>query len=153
MGTIAALTTVSHPLPGPVPAAYVWVMSKDTSVLYNGDCPVCSFEMTRYAAYSKETGLPIRFDDLNKVDLACYGIDADTAAQRLHVLHDGRVLSSIDAFVVLWQQMPRYRWLARLVTVPGLRQIADVLYDRVVAPIIYRRHVRRQQRAALQNAG
>ncbi|MEO1365094.1 MAG: DUF393 domain-containing protein, partial [Pseudomonadota bacterium] len=92
-------------------------MSNETRVLYNADCPVCNFEITHYADYSAREGLPIRFDDLNSDALAQWNLDADTAARRLYVLKDGALHSGIPAFVLLWQEMPRYRWLARLVSV------------------------------------
>ena len=119
-----------------------------TAVLYNADCPVCSFEIDHYAAYATREGLPIRFDDLNSVARAAWGIDADTAARRLYVLHNGKLTSGISAFLVLWQQMPRYRWLARIVALPGIRQLAEALYDHVLAPLIYRWHLRRQRKRA-----
>ena len=122
-------------------------MSNETRVLYNADCPVCNFEITHYANYSAREGLPIRFDDLNSDALAQWDLDADTAARRLYVLKDGALYSGIPAFVLLWQEMPRYRWLARLVSVPGVHWVACLTYDYVLAPLIYRWHLRRQRRA------
>jgi predicted DCC family thiol-disulfide oxidoreductase YuxK len=119
-----------------------------TSVLYNADCPVCSFEIGHYARYCGDMGLPVRFDDLNSAARERWGIDADTAARRLYVLHEGELTSGIPAFLVLWAQMPRYRWLARVVGLPGIRQVASLSYDHVLAPVIYRWHLRRQRRIA-----
>ena len=118
----------------------------ETSVLFNANCPVCNFEIGHYARYCRDAGLPIRFDDLNTDARAAWGIDADTAARRLYVLHQGQLTSGIPAFLVLWARMPRYRWLARIVGLPGIRQIASGLYDLVLAPAIYRWHLRRLRR-------
>ena len=115
----------------------------DTKVLYNDQCPVCSFEINHYVAYARKEGLPIRFDDLNGPALSDWGIDADTAARRLYVEHEGELLGGVPGFIVLWQQMPRYRWLARVVALPGIRQIASLAYDWVLAPAIYRWHLAR----------
>ena len=79
--------------------------TEDTSVLYNGECPVCRFEIDHYAEYSRDNGLPIRFDDLNSDALAGWGVSADDAAKRLHVRKNGQVYSGIPAFVLLWQDM------------------------------------------------
>ncbi|HEY9020082.1 MAG: thiol-disulfide oxidoreductase DCC family protein [Paracoccaceae bacterium] len=119
----------------------------DTRVLYNHACPVCRAEITHYADYAGREGLAIGFDDLNRVDLGKWGVTADQAARRLHVVHEGRVLSGIPAFITLWQQMPRYRWLARIVALPGIRQAATLVYDHILAPLLYRSHLRRQRRA------
>jgi predicted DCC family thiol-disulfide oxidoreductase YuxK len=117
-----------------------------TSVLYNATCPVCNFEIQHYARYAGENGLPIRFDDLNSDAREGWGLDADTAARRLYVLHEGKLTSGIPAFLVLWEQMPRYRFLAQVVGFPGIKQVASVVYDHVLAPLIYRWHQRRLRR-------
>jgi predicted DCC family thiol-disulfide oxidoreductase YuxK len=117
--------------------------SPKTSVLFNANCPVCNFEIQHYALYADRTGLPIRFDDLNSDARLRWGLDADTAAKRLYVLHEGTLTSGIPAFLVLWAQMPRYRWLAGVVGLPGISQVAGAAYDFVLAPAIYRWHLRR----------
>ena len=58
------------------------------------------------------------------------------------MLHDGKLTSGIAAFLVLWAQMPGYRLLGRIVGLPGIRHIATLAYDHVVAPAIYRWHLR-----------
>ncbi|MEO0390529.1 MAG: DUF393 domain-containing protein [Pseudomonadota bacterium] len=119
-------------------------MERDsTDVLYNADCPVCRFEIDHYADYTARTALPIRFDDLNSEDMAQWDIDPDDAARRLHVRKDGQVYAGIPAFLVLWSDMPRYRWLARLIGLPVIRQVASAVYDYVLAPALYAWHRRR----------
>tara|TARA_R110002126_G_scaffold10390_1_gene47341 strand:+ start:627 stop:1019 length:393 start_codon:yes stop_codon:yes gene_type:complete len=120
----------------------------DASVLYNGECPVCRFEIDHYAEYSRDNGLPIRFDDLNSDALAGWGVSADDAAKRLHVRKNGQVYSGIPAFILLWQDMPRFRWLARVVSWPVVQPVTEVLYDRVLAPVLYRWHLARERKAA-----
>ena len=119
-----------------------------TSVLYNANCPVCNFEIQHYAQYADANHLPIRFDDLNSEARAQWGLDADTAARRLYVLHDNTLTSGIPAFLVLWAQMPKYRWLGRIVGLQGIKQVASALYDFVLAPVIYRWHLRRLRKRA-----
>jgi len=141
--TIALTTEV--PAGFCVVLAYSFFMEKNakTSVLYNATCPVCSFEIERYARYAGANDLAIRFDDLNSDARERWALDADTAARRLYVLHDSTLTSGIPAFLVLWTQMPRYRWLATVVGFPGIRQVASLAYDHVLAPAIYRWHLRR----------
>ncbi len=126
---------------------YICIMTEDTRVLYNADCPVCSFEIDHYAKYSEGRALPIRFEDLNCIDMTDWGLSRDKAARRLYVLRGGQMYSGIPAFIVLWQDMPRYRWLARIVSLPGLHWLASKAYDHVLAPLIYQWHLRRQAAA------
>ena len=116
-----------------------------TKVLYNDQCPVCSFEINHYKGYAERCALPIRFDDLN-TEAARWSMDADVAAQRLYVEKDGQLLSGMPAFRVLWAEMPRYRWLARVTGWPVIRPLSEFTYDRVLAPLIYRWHKKRQTR-------
>ncbi len=117
-----------------------------TTVLYNAECPVCNFEISHYAKYSEGQDLPIRFDDLNTDARLAWGLSEDEAARRLYVLHNGALTSGIPAFLILWAQMPKYQWLALVVSWPGIRQIATVAYDYVLAPGIYRWHLARKRR-------
>lgn len=121
-----------------------------TRALYNGECPVCSTEMDAYAAYAGAHALPIAFDDLTRSDLDAWGVSEDEAARLLHVWHDGRLHAGFDAFLVLWEQMPRYRWLARIGRVPGLYGLLSWGYSNVAARLIYARHKRRKARAVAQ---
>jgi len=119
-------------------------MSGETTVIYNADCPVCAREIAHYRAYSDAQGLAIRYAGLEQADR--WGLTPDRAARRLHVIRDGRLFAGVEAFIVLWQAMPRFRWLARLVALPGLRQAAGLLYDGVLAPVLYALHRRRVRR-------
>lgn len=116
----------------------------DTRALYNGDCPICDAEMCHYADYARGQGLPIAFDDLTRTDLSDWGVTEDAATRLLHVLHKGQLHVGFDAFLVLWDQLPRYRWAARLCRTPGLYQVLDWGYEHIVARYIYRRHLRRK---------
>ncbi len=118
----------------------------DLRVLYNARCPVCRAEIDHYAAHAAARELPIRFDDLNGPDISLWGVSPDAAARRLHVLHGGQVVAGVEAFRLLWDAMPGYRWLARVTGWPGIRQVVGLIYDRVAAPLLYRAHLRRSAR-------
>ena len=120
----------------------------DTSVLFNAECPVCNFEISHYADYAQKNALEIRFDDLNSCDLQRWNLTADQAARRLYVAHEGSLVSGIPAFRVLWREMPKYKWLARVTGWPVVLPLSEALYDHVLAPVIYRWHIRRQARKA-----
>lgn len=120
-----------------------------TQVIYNEDCPVCRYEVGHYRSYSNKRDLPIKFRDLNETPLDQWGVSKDDAAKRLHVIKNGKVYSGIPAFVILWQDMPRFRWLARLVDLPVIRQMCILVYDLILAPVLYGMHKRRLQKSAV----
>lgn len=120
-----------------------------TRALYNGACPVCDKEMCHYAGYVSEHALPIAFDDLNQTDLTKWGVTEDEATRLLHVQHGGALYVGFDAFLVLWEQMPRYRIFARLGRLPVIYHVCAWGYANIVARIIYLQHKRRQRRGAV----
>ena len=123
-----------------------------TRALYNADCPICDAEMFSYEAYSQKKELPIAFEDLNIVDLSEWGVTEDEATRLLHVIHEGQLYAGTKAFLILWEQMPRYRLLAKIGRLPVIYQIADVLYVHVAARIIYNRHLRRKARGLIRRS-
>jgi predicted DCC family thiol-disulfide oxidoreductase YuxK len=64
----------------------------DVHILYNGSCPICRAEIHHYRDKAIANGAPLRFDDLNAVDLGTWTMTDDQAARRLHAKRpDGRI--------------------------------------------------------------
>ena len=123
-------------------------MSEKTEVLYNASCPVCSREVNQYARLSAKAALPITYYDLEDADkLADWGLDKEEAAKRFHLRKNGQMYSGIDAFIVLWREIPQTRWLAWLINLPGIHFAACTTYDWVLAPALYKFHKKRQRQA------
>ena len=120
-------------------------MRDETEVLYNASCPICSREVDHYARLSEKQALPIRYDDCtDPAKLSDWGITPEDAAKRFHVRKGGKTYAGIPAFIVLWQDIPQTRWLARLVSLPGINSLANLVYDHIAAPLLYWLHRRRQ---------
>jgi predicted DCC family thiol-disulfide oxidoreductase YuxK len=124
---------------------------RDTlTVCYNGACPVCRAEIDHYRTLTKPADQLIY---RNVAAAPAEDLDprlkGDTGFRRLHALTaDGRLFAGIDAFIAVWERLPRYRWLARLARRGPVRRIAGFLYERAAAPLLFRLHQRRQRSAA-----
>ncbi len=113
-------------------------------ILYNERCPVCRAEIGHYRARAETARAPLRFEDLHSADLDGWRMTPDQAMRRMHAkLPDGRVVSGVEAFALIWERLPGYRWLARVVRLPFIRGLAGFAYNRIAAPWLYRRHLRR----------
>ena len=114
-----------------------------TRVLFNEDCPICNAEICHYRKYAEINGIELHFDELGETDLSLYGVSKDQGAKRLHVISDGKVIHGLPAFQKLWTQMPRYKFLAVMTSFPIIREISGLIYDKILAPILYKSHLKR----------
>lgn len=117
----------------------------ETRILYNAECPICSREIRHYARLSDEADLALTFEPLTD-GAADWGITPDMAARRLHAKRGDLLLVGVPAFIAVWEEIPRYRWLARLVMLPMIRPIATVVYNWIIAPGLYGLHRWRTRR-------
>jgi predicted DCC family thiol-disulfide oxidoreductase YuxK len=116
-----------------------------TRILYNDRCPICRAEIAHYRRRAEAAAAPLVFEDLNRADLGDWQLTPDQAKRRMHAaLPDGRIVSGVPAFAAIWTVLPGMGWLARIAMAPGLRKVADLLYNRVAAPWLYHRQRRRE---------
>lgn len=112
------------------------------TALYHGACPICGTEINHYRRYCAERGIDVGWTDISDgtdgTALSEIDLDREDAKKRMTVIGaDGVVHRGVDAFIVLWAHMPRYRWLSRLVALPGLHWLADKVYEGLLAPMLY----------------
>jgi predicted DCC family thiol-disulfide oxidoreductase YuxK len=97
-------------------------------VLYDGACPLCRREIGVYRGLQPTT--PVSFVDVS--DTAQPLPPGTTRAQlmaRFHVLGaNGRLFSGAQAFLALWAALPRWRWLARVGSLPGAVFLMERVY-------------------------
>ena len=122
-----------------------------TTVLFNGNCKICNKEICVYQSYGAGRGLPIDFKDINAIDLAPFGLTRNETARQLHVIKNYEIFKGVNAFVVLWNEMPRYRFLAKIFSLPGVIGVAQFFYYHIIARYLYERDIKRlkKQRSIL----
>ncbi|MEM6499905.1 MAG: DUF393 domain-containing protein [Pseudomonadota bacterium] len=105
-----------------------------STVYFDGSCPLCTAEISHYA--SQRGSDDLKFVDVSKAD-AELGTDlsAKDAMSRFHVrLPDGQLISGARAFVVVWQTLPSWRWMARIARLPGIVSMLELAY-RIFLPV------------------
>jgi predicted DCC family thiol-disulfide oxidoreductase YuxK len=109
-------------------------------VFYDGDCALCRREIAHYRRTDGSAHL--RWVDAASQPeiLARYGLTRERAMAELHVLDGGNHWQrGVDAFLVIWNHLPAYRWLARTVTTLGLRRPLAFAYRHFAAWRLRRR--------------
>jgi predicted DCC family thiol-disulfide oxidoreductase YuxK len=98
-------------------------------VFYDGGCPLCRREIAHYQRIDREHR--IQWTDIQQEPetLQVNGLSWEQAMQRMHVRDsDGHMVSGADAFAALWRHIPRYRFLAALVSLPGIHWTTEQVY-------------------------
>ena len=90
-----------------------------TTVYFDGSCSLCRSEIGFYRRVDQDRALC--FVDVSEASaIPPNGVSRDHAMKRFHVRAcDGSVLSGAAAFVEVWTCLPRWRWAARVASLPG----------------------------------
>lgn len=119
----------------------------ELTVYFNGACNICAPEVALYRRRTQAHGRTnVSYCDISSAEMptgAPDGTSRDDMLARLHIRKNDIWYSGVDAFIHLWAEVPGFNWLSHLVALPPVRAIAVPVYDHVLAPWLYRRHVRR----------
>ena len=99
------------------------------TVFYDGKCGLCSKEINHYRKIAP-AGIFLWQDiTVSAEDLRKEGISLSEGLKLLHAKNsEGQMHVGVDAFILIWRQLKRWRVLAALVGMPIIRQIAHVAY-------------------------
>jgi predicted DCC family thiol-disulfide oxidoreductase YuxK len=100
------------------------------TVFYDGLCVLCSREIDHYRNQMGADAL--RFVDITNVqfDAQREGVDPFLVHKVMHAkTADGQLRTEVDAFIAIWEQLPRYHFAARLASHAWLRPILDLGYQ------------------------
>jgi predicted DCC family thiol-disulfide oxidoreductase YuxK len=104
------------------------------TVFFDGSCPLCTAEIDLYRQDDNDRVLDL-VDVSAPNALLPAGLDRSVARARFHVQsRDGILLSGAAAFAEIWRNLPRWRHLGRIATLPGVPSILEACY-RAFLPI------------------
>lgn len=103
-------------------------------VFFDGACPLCRREIAHYRRIDRARRLCWVDAASEPGALARHELSLEDAMAELHVLDTaGRWQRGVDAFLVIWNHLPAYRWLAKIVTALGLRRPLGSAYRHFAA--------------------
>jgi predicted DCC family thiol-disulfide oxidoreductase YuxK len=91
-----------------------------STVYYDGSCSLCRAEIGYYGRQDVSGALCFVDVSLGTVPMPASLTQPD-AMRRFHAVSgDGILVSGAAAFVEVWRQLPRWRWLAEVASWPGV---------------------------------
>ena len=100
-------------------------------IFYDGKCGLCSREINYYkkiAQSDKFRWLDIATDP---TPLKPLKISQADGLRRLHGLDsEGHLHVGVDAFLLIWRELPYWCFLSMIVRLPGIRHFAQLVYNR-----------------------
>ena len=104
-------------------------------VYYNESCNICRAEINHYKKQNIEE---IDWVDITNNDVAEKETlkDDKTLLRRLHVKKDGKIFSGAEAFLLVWKNIPKYKFLYNFFKLPVIFQIFSIGYE-IIAFFLY----------------
>ena len=104
-------------------------------VYFNNSCNICRSEIN---LYKKEKIEEIDWIDITNNELAEKETNKDDKQllRRLHVKDNDKVLEGAEAFLYVWQRIPKYRFLYKFFKLPIIFTIFNYGYE-IVAYFLY----------------
>ena len=98
-------------------------------VFYDGKCSLCSNEINYYRRIAPSGIFDWQDITLLNSNFIKTGIKTSDALKMLHVIDNKNILHiGVDAFIVIWNNLSYWRIIARVVSMPIIRQIANITY-------------------------
>ena len=98
-----------------------------TKVYYNESCSICRFEINHYKKFEEKIGWVDVTNNKSAVNETKK--QPKELIRRLHVLKNGQIYKGIDAFLIVWKELPKYKWLHNLVKTPIIYNLSYIAYE------------------------
>ena len=104
-------------------------------VYFNNSCKICKAEID---LYKKENIKEINWVDISDNQNAQIETNKDNKQllRRLHVEKGGKIFSGAEAFLLVWKNIPKYRFLYSIFKLPIVFQIFSIGYE-IIAFFLY----------------
>ncbi len=100
-------------------------------LFYDGGCPLCRKEIAHYRRLDRQQR--IHWVDIQQDSelLNSNGISLPQAMARIHALTaQGEICTGVEAFMLIWRELPYYRVLPKLIAKLHLTNVLELLYQR-----------------------
>ena len=101
------------------------------SVFYDDKCSLCSREINFYKKIRPEAPISWLGISSSSKELKIAKIKRVDALMFLHVRDcEGIFHVGVDAFILIWRNLPYFKYINYIVSLPGIYQLANIVYEK-----------------------
>ena len=110
-------------------------------VFFNDSCSICRLEINHYKKIADSN---LEWVDItnNEEALKLTSKSQEELLRRLHVIDNGQVIGGAKAFVIIWSKIPKYNFLAKILSIKPLYILFHYGYE-VVAYFLFLKNKKR----------
>lgn len=99
------------------------------TVFYDGQCGLCAKEINHYRNIAPKGHFYWQDIMESSSTLELMGVSLADGLMELHALDNaGNLHKGVDAFLLIWRHIPKWRVLASVVALPLIRPVAGLVY-------------------------
>ena len=97
-------------------------------VFFNDSCNICKMEIDHYKKHSDDN---LEWVDItnNQQAVNLTSKSKEELLRRLHVIDNGQVIGGAKAFVIIWSKIPKYNFLAKILSFKPLFILFHYAYE------------------------
>lgn len=104
------------------------------TVFYDGKCGLCRREIAHYQRIAPTGRFVWRDITADPTSIESLGIRYTDSLKLLHAQDaQGTLHVGVDAFILIWRQIPRWRLLAAIAALPVIHAVVSFVYKRFAA--------------------
>ncbi len=103
---------------------------------FNNSCKICRTEINHYKKINKTIDWIDVITDKNVINET--NKSKKELIRRLHIKRNNSVFSGIDAFLIVWGEIPRYRILAKFASLPVIYHLGWLIYEFIAIILFYK---------------
>mgnify|MGYP001462031289 CR=1 FL=1 len=98
-------------------------------VFYDGKCGLCSREINHYKKICNSNNFTWIDITIESKALSKFGVSQSQGLMYLHATLDNeKIFVGIDAFLLIWRNLPRWKFLAFFIGLPLIKKVCSVIY-------------------------
>ena len=101
------------------------------SVFYDDKCSLCSREINFYKKLAPQAPLKWLGISTSSIELKNAKVKRVDALMFLHVRdNDGMFHVGVDAFILIWRNLPYFKYINYFILLPGVYYLANLIYEK-----------------------